>query len=162
MSYHPYRIKSIEDETRLLEKLVTLQDKVRIARENERRTKSSQNTHYTEMFEPITNSLKQLKPSQVIKADNSTNTDQSTDKPSQVIKAATSTNTDQSTDNGNIDVSNDMYGADDEDDKKPIIGEPGKLYKAALNSIPTKSKDDGVFGLNVETIKEKIIKEFKK
>ena len=45
MSYHPYRLQSIEDERRLLEKMLTLQDKVRKAKEKERRLKSSQSSH---------------------------------------------------------------------------------------------------------------------
>ena len=81
MSYHPYRLQSIEDETRLLQKMFALQGKVRRAKEKERRLKTTQSSHYTKMFQPITNSLKKLqtvKP--VLNVDTSTSTDHEDEK----------------------------------------------------------------------------------
>ena len=76
MSYHPYRLQSIEDERRLLEQMLSLQDKVRVSRERERRLKSTQSSHYTKMFQPITNSLKNLQTAKpVVKMTTSTSTD---------------------------------------------------------------------------------------
>ena len=60
MAYHPYRVQSIEDETRLLQQMLTLGDKVRVAREKDRRLKNNQSRYYSRMFQPITNYLKQL------------------------------------------------------------------------------------------------------
>ena len=137
MSYHPYRLQSIENERRLLEKMLTLQNKVREAREKERQLKSSQSSHYTKIFQPITSSLKHLKQSQVMKVDSSTITDKSSD-------------------NGNTDSSNGLDTSGDNNEKFKLNSvivkdNPGDLYKDALNSVPIKSRDDGVFGLNVTT-----------
>ena len=138
MSYHPYRLQSIEDETRLLEKMLDLQGKVRSAREKERHLKSTQSSHYTKMFQPITNSLKQL----------------STIKP--VVKVNTSTSTDENTVKNKLDEDkkydkDEPYDDSDELDDETVNDDPGDLYMDALASIPQKSRDDGIFGLNVQT-----------
>ena len=135
MSYHPYRLQSIEDEKRLLEKMITLQGKVRQTKEKERQLKSTQNNHYSRIFQPITNSLKQLNPSKptpVVKFDASTSTDKLSD---DSYKSADEQNTDDETD----------------DDEKAIKDDPDDLYIDALNSIPLRCRDDGIFGLNDET-----------
>ena len=125
MSYHPYRLQSIEDETRLLQKMFALQGKVRRAKEKERRLKTTQSSHYTKMFQPITNSLKKL---QTIKP---------------VVNVDTSTSTDHE---------DEKYDDIDElTDEKGIKSDPGDLYIDALASIPQLSRDDGVFGLNIES-----------
>ena len=54
--------------------MLALQGKVRATRERKRRSESAQRNHYTNIFEPITNSLVQQKPSQVEKVDVSTDT----------------------------------------------------------------------------------------
>ena len=59
MHYHPGRFQGIKNERRLLKKMLTLYNKVRVAREKERCLNSSQSSHYSRIFEPITNSLKQ-------------------------------------------------------------------------------------------------------
>ena len=139
MSYHPYRLQSIEDERRLLEKMLSLQDKVRVTREKERRLKSTQSSHYSKIFQPITNSLKQLAPSKpMVKLDASTHTDESNDDS-------------YKTDDDNADDIHESNDYDDEDDEKVIKDDPDVLYIDALNSIPIRSRDDGVFGLNTET-----------
>ena len=127
MSYHPYRLQSIEDETRLLQKMFALQGKVRRAKEKERHLKSTQSNHYTKMFKPITNSLKNL---QTIKP---------------VENVNTSTSTDQITEDEKYDDSDELT------DEKGIKSDPGDLYIDALASIPQLSRDDGVFGLNIES-----------
>ena len=127
MSYHPYRVQSIEDEKRLLEKMLYLESKVRLARENDRHLKATQSSHYTKMFQPITNSLKQLQPT----------------KPEIKVNASTSTDHLEAVDNSDKD--------DELDDEKDIKDDPGDLYKDALASIPARSRDDGIFGLNDET-----------
>ena len=74
------------------------------------------------MFQPITNSLKQL-----------------TKPPPKVT--STSTTTDEQP----------MKSEPDEDDAEiSMEDKPGDMYKNALRSIPIKSRDDGVFGLNDE------------
>ena len=150
MSYHPYRLQSIEDERRLLEEMLALQGKVRVAREKDRRLKSSQSSHYTKMFQPITNSLKQLKPSQVAKVEIST----STDEPD--VKDELDEDDDDQYDDSKKYELNDIVVKDKPDEKFKlndviVKNNPGELYKEALNSIPTKARDDGVFGLDVAT-----------
>ena len=127
MSYHHCRVQSIEDEKRLLEKMLYLESKVRLARENDRYLKATQSSHYTKMFQPITNSLKQLQ----------------TAKPE--IKVNASTSTDHLEDMDNPDKNDELDG------EKDIKDDPGDLYQAASASIPTRSRDDGIFGLNDET-----------
>lgn len=137
MSYHPYRLQSIEDERRLLEKMISLQDRVRVSREKERRLKSTQSSHYSKIFQPITNSLKQLAPSKpIIKLDASTHTDESND----------DSYKNDDDDTHEIDETN-----DDDNDEKVIKDDRYDLYEDALNSIPARSRDDGVFGLNTKT-----------
>ena len=129
MSYHPYRVQSIEDEKRLLEKMLQLESKIRFAREKERYLKTSQSAHYSKIFLPITSSLKHLQ----------------TKKPA--VQLNSSTSTDQS-----IDVMHDTGKDVELDENKNIPGnDPGDLFKLALASVPTKSRDDGIFGLNVTT-----------
>ena len=124
MSYHPYRLQSIQDERKLLEEMLDLQSKVRVAKEKARNLKSTQSSHYSRIFQPITNSLKQLQTTKpAVKLDASTYTDE---QPSE-NKVEENTKFDE------------------------IKDDPGDLYKDALASIPTKSRDDGIFGLNVET-----------
>lgn len=125
MSYHPYRLQSINDERRLLETMLNLEDKVRMTRENERRLKSAESSRYAKMFQPVTNSLRKLQPSKPL------------------VKVETSTSTDESLQN------NPDEAGSHEPDEKVDIDEPGQLYKDALNSIPPLSRDDGIFGLNV-------------
>ena len=124
MSYHPYRLQSIEDEKNLLEEMLDLQNKVRVAREKERHLKSNQSTHYSRIFQPITNSLKQL---------------QTTKNP--VVKLDASTYTEEPSENK----------TEESTEFDDIKDDPGELYITALASIPTKSRDDGIFGLNAET-----------
>lgn len=127
MSYHPYRLQSIEDERRLLEKMLTLQDKVRKAKEKERRLKSSQSSHYTEMFQPVTNSIKNLQQRNVKVTDNQTSMVQSDtlEKPETFDEKL--------------------------EDEESFKFEPGELFKTALESIPVRQRDDGVLGINTFT-----------
>ena len=73
MRYH-VGFQSIWNRRRLLKEMLALQSKDRAARERKRQLESAQQSRYTQIFEPITNSLKQLKPFQVVKVDASTNT----------------------------------------------------------------------------------------
>ena len=124
MAYHPYRVQSIKDETRLLQHMLKLEDKVRVTREKDRRIKDNQNRHFSRMFHPITNSLKQLtKP-----------TTKTTEEQPVPINSETATDDDEQ---------------EEKDYKTEMVQDnPGDMYRRALNSIPIKSKDDGVFGLN--------------
>ena len=165
MSYHPYRLQSIEDERRLLEQMLSLQDKVRVSRERERRLKSTQSSHYTKMFQPITNSLKKLQTAKpVVKVHTSTSTDEPDvkDEDEKYIKNESLDDIDESDEEKYIknEPHDDSDESDDEkfqDDKKIKLNDvivknnPGELYKDALRSIPVKSRDDGVFGLDVAT-----------
>ena len=76
MSYHPYRLALIANERKLLEEMLLLRDKVREAKEEENRLQSSESSHYTKMFQPITNSLAHLKHSQIATSNSSTTTDE--------------------------------------------------------------------------------------
>ena len=141
MSYHPYRLQSIDDERRLLQKMLVLQDRVRIAREKKSRLKATQTSHYTKMFQPITNSLKQLKAPQVVKADTSTSTveflpDEKYE-PEEKIEPVE-------------EIEPEVVESWKDEDSTTIEDNPGEMYLNAKRSIPKKSRDDGVFGLNVK------------
>ena len=140
MSYHPYRVRSIEDETRLLEQMISLQNRIRVSKENQRRVKSSQNSAYTRMFQPVTDSLKKLQPT----------------KPPVKVEVSTSTP-------GPDDVEKEDDGKHESSDdaaEEPVVKNfaeefdenegPGDLFRRVLQSIPERSRDDGVFGLDVK------------
>ena len=130
MSYHPYRVRSIDDETRYLQEMLRLEDKVRLAKENEMRLKSTQNNRYAKMFQPVTNTLKQLRPVKTpLKVETSTSTDSDAIHP----------------DN----VSHESVAKDPADEFDENEG-PGDLFRRVLQSIPERSRDDGVFGLDVK------------
>ena len=59
MSYF-HSIKTIEDQERMLKKILSLQTQIRARREKTRLTNNSQNEKYTKIFEPITRTLKNL------------------------------------------------------------------------------------------------------
>ena len=61
MSYHPYRLHSIEHEENLLTEIVQLQDKIRRDKGKNRQLKSAEERHFTKVFKPITASLDNLK-----------------------------------------------------------------------------------------------------
>ena len=153
MSYHPYRLQSIEDERRLLQKMLVLQDRVRMAREKDRRLKSSQTSHYKKMFQPITNSLNQLKVSQVPKVDSSTSTAEPL--PTEKIEPDENIEPDEMIEPDELiepDEKNEPKEIEnDEDDSVTIKNNPGEMYLKAVNSIPERLRDDGVFGLNLKT-----------
>ena len=54
----------------MLEEMIAVRDEVRSAKEKERRSKSEQSRRYTQMFSPITKSLKRLKSSQAPTVEN--------------------------------------------------------------------------------------------
>ena len=143
MSYHPYRVRSIEDETRLLEQMISLQNRIRVSKENQRRVKSSQNSAYTRMFQPVTDSLKKLQPTKPpVKVEVST----STPGPDDVTKED--------------DVTHWKHQSSDDAAEEPVVKNfaeefdenegPGDLFRRVLQSIPERSRDDGVFGLDVK------------
>ena len=76
MSFHPYRVQSIEDERKLLKEMLKLQRKVRVDREKERYLRTAQSRHYTKMLQPITNSIKEFQQSKpMVQVHTSTSTD---------------------------------------------------------------------------------------
>ena len=125
MAYHPYRVQSLKDETRLLQHMLTLEDKVRVAREKDRRIKDNQNRRYSRMFQPITNSLKQLT--------NPTTTATTVEQPVPIKTEV---------------IDDEHEEKDQKTEAKMIQDNPGVMYIKAFNSIPVRSRDDGVFGLN--------------
>ena len=137
MSYHTYRIDSLHDETRMMKEMIAVRDRVRVAKEKERRSKSEQTRRYTQMFSPITNSLKRMKSSQVPTVENSTNTDTPyyADNP-QSVDAASSTHSN---------------AVPDEEDEEKHVAIAGDLFMQALDSVPASKRSDGAFGLDTET-----------
>ena len=59
MSYF-HQIKTVEDQERMLKKILLMQTQIRARREKDRLARNSQNEKYTKIFEPITRSLKFL------------------------------------------------------------------------------------------------------
>ena len=59
MSYF-HQIKAVEDQKRMLKKILSMQTQIRAQREKDRLARNSQNEKYTKIFEPITRSLKNL------------------------------------------------------------------------------------------------------
>lgn len=127
MSFHLYRIDSLADEKCLLTKKLNREKQIRKHREKNRRLKSAKSHEYSTIFEPVTKSLDDLK---------------------DIHKTAAAVPL----------QSDDLMKKDnliDETirDSPPLVfdGKPGALYLQALDSIPIKSLDDGVFGLNIHT-----------
>ena len=121
----------------LLQDMVRVRDKVYSLKQKERNAKSIRTGKYTSIFEPITNSLKDLN-NRPATTDSSTNT-QSID----TSDIKTSTKDDEDDDLYKL-----LYDVVPGDSKKGILIPEGYLYRQALSSIAEDDRDDGVLGLN--------------
>ena len=122
MSFHLYRIDSLVDEKCLLTKKLSREKQIRKHREKNRRLESAKSHEYSTIFEPVTKSLDDLVEIHKTAA--------------AAAAAAVPLQLDETI-----------------RDSPPLVpdGKPGALYLQALDSIPIKSLDDGVFGLNIHT-----------
>ena len=123
----------------MLEEMIAVRDEVRSAKEKERRSKSEQSRRYTQMFSPITKSLKRLKSSQAPTVENSTNTDTPYYADS-IVDAASSTHSNTVSD-----------GETEEEEEEKHVPMPGELFMEALALVPAGKRSDGAFGLNTVT-----------
>ena len=140
MSYF-HSIKTIEDQERMLKKILSLQTQIRARREKTRLTNNSQNEKYTKIFEPITRTLKNL-------TDIPTTTTISpyTDGKN-LIDFKTPANIIDVNDN-NVHktptlIPNAEYEIKAEDDDNDLFSE-------IVKSIPARERDDGVLGLDIK------------
>ena len=140
MSFHFYRIDSLANEERLLREKLKMENQIRKNRERNRHSRTAQSLRYSRMLEPVTNSLEELKNIQK----------------SPAVKPHREENLidldDDDDDDGNDTslltkplMSDNLKDIEVDDEK------PGELYLQAINSIPQRYLDDGVFGLNIET-----------
>ena len=60
MDYH--KIKAVEDQEQLLEKILSLQSEIRSQREKKRRLNTNEHEKYTRIFAPVTSSIAKLAP----------------------------------------------------------------------------------------------------
>ena len=131
MSFHFYRIDSLADEKRLLKNKLNREKQIRQHREKNRRLKSAKSREYSTIFEPVTKSLDDLK---------------------DIHKTAAAAVSSQT---GDLMKEDDLIDEPIHDlGLSPLLApdrKPGALYLQALDSIPIKSLDDGVFGLNIHT-----------
>ena len=129
MSFHLYRIDSLADEKRLLTKKLNREKQIRKHREKNRRLKSAKSHEYSTIFEPVTKSLDDLK---------------------DIHKTAAAAAVPSQSDDL---MKKDNLFDETIRDSPPLVSDekPGALYLQALDSIPIKSLDDGVFGLNIHT-----------
>ena len=133
MSFHLYRIDSLADEKRLLKNKLNREKQIRKHREKNRRLKSAKSREYSTIFEPVTKSLDDLK---------------GIHKTAVAAAAVPSQSDDLMKEDNDIDETIRNLGV-----SPPLVsaGKPGALYLQAVDSIPLKSLDDGVFGLNIHT-----------
>ena len=123
MSFHHYRIDKLANEERLLREKLKMESKIRKQKEKKRHSKTMEGQRYSRTFEPVRNSLNELK---------------------NIQKSITP-------------VEENLIDVEDDTDHlpPPMISikeqKPSTLYIRAIQSIPRKNLDDGVFGLNVQT-----------
>ena len=61
MSYHYLRVNKLDDEAKLLRKKLKIENILRRQRENDKHAKHAEKLKYSRIFEPVTQSIKQLK-----------------------------------------------------------------------------------------------------
>ena len=127
---HYHQVKSIEDEQRLLSQIIHLETQIRGQKETRRLQKNSQNEKLAQIFEPITKTMQSLADVAPTKVDLITADDLITfpkplkDEP--LVPAEP------------------LKDEPEEEEEE----EEEDLYRKALQKIPKKSRDDGVFGLD--------------
>ena len=166
MSYF-HQMKTVEDQQRMLKKILSMQTQIRARREKDRLTSNSQNEKYTKIFEPITQSLKNLAdiPSTTLHVNNVTHADDLInfedpnnliDDQDDLINFKDPNNLIdfqddhilptplQPTPNG-IELKHDT----DDDSFFNDVNPDDDSFLNTVRSIPDKDRDDGVFGLNI-------------
>ena len=122
MSFHFYRVDKLASEEQLLRKKLMMENQIREQQKRNRYSKNAESQKYSRILEPVTKSIEQLK---------------SKDKPIEP-------NVGNLIDFDDVDVdSNELSFISDE--------KPGELYFRALDTIPVRLIDDGLFGLNIKT-----------
>ena len=120
MDYH--KIKAVEDQEQLLEKILSLQSEIRSQREKKRRLNTNEHEKYTRIFAPVTSSIAKLAPQaapQPVPA-------QAPLQPKQEVK-------------------------EEEEDEKFFAEPNNELFRQALYEVPEKLRSDGVLGLDTAT-----------
>ena len=151
MSFHFCRIESLADEERLLREKLKIENQIRKHREKNRRSKTVETRKYSRIFEPVTNSLKDLKslvtttplppppsppPSNKLLHD----------LPRMDID--TKYLLDEAVDDTTLPPPMIPEVVEEEEEEEDEEAE-GDLYLQALRSVPDYIRDDGVLGLNV-------------
>ena len=121
--YH--RALQVRKEQPLLEEMLKLQKQIRMQREKDRESDSSNRKKYTKMFEPLTESIQNLKPEPVA-ATNATPLVDLEEEPKEEEKPENFL------------------------DDLEEIDEPGQLYTQALQHVPRGLRDDGMLGLDTD------------
>lgn len=114
MSFHIYRIDKFADKERLLKEKLKMESQIRRKRESKRKQKTITNQKYSQIFEPVTQTIKELAVKQ----------------PVPIIEETKPV----------------------EEQKEEIEEKPDELYLQAVQSIPYKESDDGLFGLSPANI----------
>ena len=157
---HFHRIKTLKDQRKLLEEMLMLETKIRAQKEAERLVSSSQHNKYTKIFEPITNTMKDLGKVESFKPKENPGPSQPQEDLMDFNTDATipdvmdfedpktaATSSKLSMNRGTVkqkwsDVLDDMEIKDENDDS---------LFQDVWKNIPVANLDDGKLGLNVKT-----------
>ena len=73
---HVHHVRSIEDETNILKKILNLETEIRAKRENERVRKNEQTHVLSSIFDPVTTEMKSIKNALNISSSSSSNSSQ--------------------------------------------------------------------------------------
>ena len=119
MDYH--KIKDIEDQEQLLEKILSLQSEIRNQREKKRRLNTSEHEKYTRIFEPVTTTIAKLAPQAAPPA------------PAAPVEAGAPLQ---------------LKKEEEEEDEKFFDEPNNELFRQALYDVPENLRSDGVLGLN--------------
>ena len=145
MSFHFCRIESLADEERLLREKLKIENQIRKHREKNRRSKTVETRRYSRIFEPVTNSLKDLKSLVTTTPLPPPSKNLLHDLPPMDID--TKHLLDEPVDDTTLPPP--MIPEEVEEEEEEDEEEEGDLYLQALHSVPEYIRDDGVFGLSV-------------
>ena len=148
-----HRTKTVDDEIQLLKEITDLEKKILVQREKARVANTSHGRKYAEIFEPITQSIKNILPNtdRTHHAADFTQTPYAADlmefTQTPHAAAAVPDLLDDTIENKHS-LPPPMQPMNVSSDEKPEVSPGDSLYVLALSSIPRKDRDDGVFGLN--------------
>ena len=151
MSFHFCRIESLADEERLLRKKLKIENQIRKHREKNRRSKTVETRRYSRIFEPVTNSLKDLKTLATITPPNQDLLHDLPPRPPTTTDIDTKHLLDEPIIDDTALLPPPMIprlGDEEEEYDEEEEDEEDNLYIQALDSIPQYIRDDGVFGLD--------------